>query len=110
MRIILSDRTTLRLLRVAKAVVLRAPNRSEILSSAAIDATATAQINGLDGNDYLISGNNNDYVQGWNGNDWVLAQAGGDVIFGLTGNDYVMAGDGDDNNAGDGMNLWKEAA
>ncbi|MEL6224816.1 MAG: hypothetical protein AAFR31_19465 [Cyanobacteria bacterium J06627_8] len=52
---------------------------------------------GLDGNDILLSGNENDNVYGGDGRDTILAGSGNDNVYGGSGNDYLASGDGNDN-------------
>uniref|UniRef100_A5WEM5 Putative outer membrane adhesin like protein n=1 Tax=Psychrobacter sp. (strain PRwf-1) TaxID=349106 RepID=A5WEM5_PSYWF len=49
---------------------------------------------GLDGNDKLTGGINNDYIYGGNGDDILVAEEGLDVVYGEAGDDMLIASKG----------------
>ncbi|MEZ5944458.1 MAG: peroxidase family protein [Planctomycetaceae bacterium] len=57
---------------------------------------------GCDGDDTLIGGLMNDYLNGGNGNDRLMGMMGNDRLVGGYGRDILMGGDGNDGLYGDG--------
>ncbi len=80
-----------------------------VSDSAAVDIQVvnSAQLNGNDGDDILISGNQGDTLAGHAGNDVLIGNDGNDSLDGGAGNDLLIGGAGNDSLiGGDGIDIF----
>jgi Ca2+-binding RTX toxin-like protein len=61
-----------------------------------VEVFSDLDINGGDGDDYLIGGNGNDTIDGKGGNDYLSGGLGSDYLIGGNGNDTINGDDGND--------------
>ena len=67
-----------------------------------LDGNGNDTLVGGSGNDFLQAGNGNDLLAGEAGNDTLIAGNGADRLLGGAGNDLLTAGNGNDSLSGDG--------
>ena len=76
------------------ATIINGTDEDDIIDKLLL--TASFQINGLLGDDEIVSGSGNDTLNGNEGNDSLFSGAGKDTLIGGEGADYLAGGEGDD--------------
>ena len=84
--------------------ILTLANQTTENSDYLVYDNAGYEVDGLSGNDQILSGSGNDTLTGDEGNDTLTAGEGSDILFGGNGTDYLFGGDGDDTlDGGEGL-------